>query len=75
MGGVERSQIQFGLTTIPFLIRRSDRRTTVALTVEPPGKLIVTAPPGTTVDDLNRLVRHKGPWVLKLLICFKAFLP
>lgn len=60
----ERSEIQFGLTTIPFLVRRSNRRTTVALTVEPPGKLIVTAPPETSIDKLNSLVRHKGPWVV-----------
>ena len=31
---VERSEIQFGLTRIPFLIRRSSRRETVALTID-----------------------------------------
>lgn len=62
---IERSEIQFGLTPIPFLIRRSDRRETVALTIEETGKLVVTAPEGVTIDRLNGIVRHKAPWVLK----------
>lgn len=61
----ERSEIQFGLTTIPFLVRRSNRRTTVALTVEPPGKLVVTAPPNTSITRLNGLVRNKARWVVE----------
>lgn len=62
---IERSEIQFGLTPIPFRIRRSERRETVALTIEDEGKLVVTAPEGVTIDRLNRIVRHKAPWVLK----------
>ncbi|MBK9002183.1 MAG: M48 family metallopeptidase [Myxococcales bacterium] len=61
----ERSEIQFGLTTIPFLVRRSNRRTTVALTVGPTGKLVVTAPPKTSIDKLNGLVRTKARWVVE----------
>lgn len=61
----ERSEIQFGLTTIPFMVRRSNRRTTVALTVEPTGKLVVTAPPKTSIDKLNGLVRNKARWVVE----------
>jgi hypothetical protein len=60
----ERSEIQFGLTRIPFVIRRSARRATVALTVDA-GKLVVTAPAETTIDRLNAVVRHKGPWVVQ----------
>lgn len=65
MIAVERSEIQFGLTTIPFLVRRSNRRTTVALTVEPPGKLVVTAPRNTSITRLNGLVRNKARWVVE----------
>lgn len=61
---VERSEIQFGLTPIPFTIRRSDRRTTVALTIDE-GKLVVTAPAETSIDKLNAVVRHKAPWVVE----------
>ncbi len=50
---VERSEIQFGLTRIPFLIRRSEKRGTVALTIENNGGLVVTAPLATSIDRLN----------------------
>jgi predicted metal-dependent hydrolase len=59
---IERSQIQFGMTTIPFSIRRTDRQKTVALAVEGRGKLVVTAPEGVSIDQLNRIVRQKATW-------------
>jgi predicted metal-dependent hydrolase len=62
---MERSQIQFGLTTIPYAIRRSGREKTVALTIEGRGRLVVTAPAGVTIDRLNGIVRHKAPWVIQ----------
>lgn len=61
----ERSEIQWGLTPIPYLIRRSERRTTVALTIEDRGKLVVTAPEGVSIDSLNAVVRRKAPWVVE----------
>jgi len=61
----ERSEVQFGTTRIPFSIRRSQRRKTVALTIEPPGRLLVTAPFGVSVDKLNGVVRSKAPWVVE----------
>ena len=60
---IEWSQIQWGLTTIPYVIRRTDREKTVALTVEGRGKLVVTAPIGVSIDQLNRIVRQKATWV------------
>lgn len=62
---VERSEIQYGLTRIPFLIRRSDKRGTVALTIEDNGGLVVTAPLETSLDRLNDVVRHKATWVVQ----------
>lgn len=61
----ERSEIQWGLTPIPYTIRRSNRRTTVALTIEDSRKLVVTAPEGVAIDDLNAIVRRKAPWVVE----------
>jgi predicted metal-dependent hydrolase len=63
----EHSEVQFGNTRIPFLIRRSERRGTVALAVESPGRLVVTAPAETTIDRLNDVVRTKAPWVVQRL--------
>lgn len=62
---VERSEIQWGTTNIQFLIRRSARRATVALTIENDGKLVVTAPPDVSIDKLNDVVRHKTNWIVK----------
>lgn len=59
---MERSEIQFGTTHIPFVIRRSDRRGTVALAIDG-GTLVVTAPAKATVARLNDLVRGKALWV------------
>lgn len=62
---VERSEVQFGLTRIPFVIRRSVKRATVALTIEDHGGLVVTAPIEVSIDKLNAVVRHKAPWVVQ----------
>ena len=62
---MERSEIQWGMTPIPYVIRRTGREKTVALTIEGQGKLVVTAPAGVTIDRLNGIVRHKAPWVVK----------
>jgi predicted metal-dependent hydrolase len=61
----ERSEIQFGLTRIPFEVRRSSRRKTVALAVDGAGDLMVTAPPQVPVDRLKDVVRAKAPWVVE----------
>jgi predicted metal-dependent hydrolase len=61
---IERSEIQFGLTRIPYRIRRSERRATIALTIDA-GRLLVTAPADTTIDRLNALVRNKAAWVVQ----------
>jgi predicted metal-dependent hydrolase len=61
----EQSEIQFGLTRIPFQIRRSMRRGTVALTIEHDGGLVVTAPNEVSVDKLNAVVRDKAFWVIQ----------
>lgn len=63
---IERSEVQFGTTRIPFVIRRSDRRQTVALAIDG-GTLVVTAPTRATVDRLNGVVRGKALWVKQQL--------
>lgn len=60
----DHSEIRFGLTRIPFQIRRSGKRGTVALTIDA-GRLVVTAPAATTIERLNAVVRGKAPWVVQ----------
>jgi predicted metal-dependent hydrolase len=62
---IERSEIQWGMTPIPYVIRRTGREKTVALTIEGRGKLVVTAPDGVSIDRLNGIVRHKASWVVQ----------
>jgi predicted metal-dependent hydrolase len=62
---IERSEIQWGLTPIPYAIRRTRREKTVALTIEGRGNLVVSAPEGVPIERLNRIVRKKADWVVK----------
>ena len=63
---IERSEIRFGSTLIPFQIRRSERRATVALAIDA-GRLVVTAPHNVAVERLNAVVRGKAFWVKQRL--------
>jgi predicted metal-dependent hydrolase len=65
MMAIERSAIRWGTTQIPYLIRRSHRRGTVAVAVEPSGQVVLTAPATTTVERLDRVVRQKARWIVE----------
>lgn len=68
MRGVEeRSEVQWGTTRIPYGIRRSTRRRTVALSVAPPGQIILTAPRDTPVERLDAVVHAKAKWIASRL--------
>jgi len=63
----ERSEVHFGRTVIPYGILRSPRRSTVAVTVAPPGVVLLTAPKGTPVERLDRVVHEKARWIVSRL--------
>jgi predicted metal-dependent hydrolase len=63
----ERSEVRWGGTRMGYAIRRSGRRRTVALTVAPPGRVVVTAPVETPVERLDEVVRAKGAWIAERL--------
>lgn len=65
MMAVERAGIRWGTTEIPYLIRRSARRETVSVAVEPSGRVVLTAPATTPVDRLDRVVRQKARWIVE----------
>jgi predicted metal-dependent hydrolase len=62
---MERSGIRWGTTQIPYVIRRSTRRGTVSVAVEPSGQVVLTAPAATTVERLDRVVRQKARWIVE----------
>lgn len=64
MSELERSEIQWGRTEIAYSIRRSDRRGTVAIAIEPSGAVVLTAPRSTPVPRLDRVVREKAKWIV-----------
>jgi len=64
---VESSAITSGNTEIPYRIRRSDRRTTVAVTVAPGEGVVLVAPTDATRRRLDRVVHQKAPWIVDRL--------
>jgi predicted metal-dependent hydrolase len=63
----ETSQVRYGRTTIHYGIRRSARRKTVAVAVDPLEGVLLTAPPGVARERLDRVVHDKAPWILERL--------
>jgi predicted metal-dependent hydrolase len=63
----ERSQVWWGRTAIPYAIHRSPRRATVSIAVEPTGEVVLTAPNTARLDQLDRIVRAKAPWIVERL--------
>lgn len=63
----EERQIRFGRTTIDYGIRRSHRRRTVAVAVDPVEGVLLTAPASTPTERLDQVVRDKAPWIVDRL--------
>lgn len=59
----EHSEVQFGRTLIDYGIRRSQRRKTVAVTVLPTGRVVLTAPTDTSITRLDNVVKNKARWI------------
>lgn len=64
---VERSQVRFGTTRIEYNIKRSSRRSTVAISVSPPGEILITAPRHIPKSRLDRVVHTKARWIVSRL--------
>ena len=57
--------IQFGMTTIRYIVSFSPRRKRAAIAVYPDTTVVVTVPTGTTDDSVRDLVKKKAPWILE----------
>jgi hypothetical protein len=63
----ERSAIQYGHTRIGYAIRRSPRRGTVSIAIDPEQGVLVTAPGAVGIDRLDQVVRKKARWIVERL--------
>lgn len=63
----ERSNVRWGTTEIPYQIRRSARRGTVSIGVDPKDGVMIVAPDRTSIARLDRVVRSKAPWIVQKL--------
>jgi len=61
----EKGAIAFGSRKIDFFIRRSSRRRTISLFVDPHEGVFLRAPLGPSVDSLIKLVHSKADWIIK----------
>lgn len=64
---VERSEVQFGRTRIEYAIRRSSRRSTVSIAIDPEDGVLVAAPMGAAVEKLDKIVHRKARWITERL--------
>ena|SRR6185437_10947338 len=64
MNHVEQSIVQFGRTSIPYLIERGQRHRTVAIAVDPERGILVRAPHNTPITRLDDIVRLKAKWII-----------
>jgi len=67
MNIAETSEIQYGATRIEYGIRRSDRRKTVSVAVDPVEGVLITAPPDVSVSRLDQVVHGKAQWIVERL--------
>lgn len=56
---------QFGTTTIGYVLRRSPKRQTIAVTVHPDRTVSVVAPPRIRRSRISGLVTSKAEWILR----------
>lgn len=67
MSAMERSEVRFGLTAIPYVVRRSQRRGTVSIAVDPRLGVLLTAPQATPIARLDSVVHAKARWIVERL--------
>lgn len=74
MMATERS-ISFGTSTIPFVVHRSARRSTVTIAVDLADGVLVLAPEELDGQAIDDVVREKGAWVVQRLAEFEELGP
>lgn len=63
-------ELMYGTTNIAFDVIFKKRKT-MEIAVEPPNNITVTAPIGTTEDEILKKVESKGSWLIQKIYSFK----
>ncbi len=66
--------VAYGTATIEYELRYADRKT-LGITVEPDRRVVVSAPPGTSVADVEARLLKRGAWILRRQREFEDYLP
>ena len=67
----EPTELQHGSAAIPYLIRRSARRKTISITVDPEQGVVLTAPHRVSLSHLERIVAERRDWIVEKLRLFE----
>lgn len=67
-------RVAYGTATIEYELRYADRKT-LAITVQPDRRVIVSAPAGTSVPEVEARLRKRGAWILRQQREFEDYLP
>lgn len=59
---VGRHEVEIGGDVLEFLLRRSERKT-LAITVDPDGDVVVTAPETSTLEQVEAVVQRRREWI------------
>ena len=71
----ERFSIEYGAQTIPFTLKRSNRRRTLAIHVYPDLSVRVLAPQRAKMAHILELVHKRAAWIVKKQHQFETYLP
>jgi len=66
--------IQFGSKIISFRLEFSDRKT-LGITISPDLSVLVKAPIGTSIEEIEKRLIKKAPWIIKQQSLFSIFHP
>lgn len=66
--------LAYGDRRVLVEVGQSDRRT-MQVAVHPDGRVVVTAPVGTSLEDVERRVARRARWIASQLAYFEQFMP
>ncbi len=66
--------LKYGSKEIPYSLQYANRKT-LGITVTPTGEVVVRAPAGATVEDIEIKLRRRAAWIMKQQQYFLTFQP